>query len=57
VSNRGWPGKNRAMTVTPTHDPLVSAQIGVLFGASVGIHKVGENEDASEVANQCLERG
>jgi hypothetical protein len=46
------------MIFTPTHDPLVSAQIGVLLGTSVGIHKVRENEDASEVANRCpiLER-
>jgi hypothetical protein len=56
VSNGGWQGKNRAMIVAPTHDPVVSTKIGVLLGASVGIHKVGENEDASEVANQCLER-
>jgi hypothetical protein len=51
VSNRGWPGKNRGMIIAPIHDPVVSTRIGVLLGASVGIHKVGENEGASEVAN------
>ena len=43
MSNRGW-------LFAPRHDPQVSAQIGVLLGASVGIHKVREHEDASEVA-------
>jgi hypothetical protein len=57
VSNGEWVGKNRGMIFAPTHNLLVSAQIGVLLGASVGIHKVEEHEDASEVANQCLERG
>jgi len=49
VSNRGLHGKNRGMIFAPTHDPLVSVQIGVLLGASSGIHKVRKYEDASEV--------
>jgi hypothetical protein len=51
VSKSRWPDNNRGMIRRASQDPLVSLQIGVLLGASVGIHKVRGNEDASEVAD------